>query len=113
MDKPKIKLSPGDSGKPKIRLSPEPEASGGNTVRIHRSHDSAKNWLRELIKILAVLGIAAAVFYRYVLVPDRKTDRQPGRAGDVRLGVVGVEIVSGEPPRASISTSFPTTRSAG
>jgi hypothetical protein len=72
MDKPKIKLSPEDSGKPKIRLSPEPEVSGGNTVRIRRSHNSPKNFLRELIKIVAVLGIAAVVFYRYVVVPDEK-----------------------------------------
>jgi hypothetical protein len=72
MGKPKIKLSPGDSGKPKIRLSSEPETGGGHTVRIRRGHSSPKNWLRELVKILAVLVIAAAVFYRYVLLPEAR-----------------------------------------
>jgi hypothetical protein len=72
MDKPKIKLSPEDSAKPKIRLSSEPKASDGHTVRIRRRHNSAQNWLHELIKILAVLGIAAALFYYYVLVPEER-----------------------------------------
>jgi hypothetical protein len=72
MDKPKIKLSPEDSGQPKIRLSSEPKVSDGHTVRIRRRHNSAQNWLRELVKILAVLGVAAAVLYYYVLVPEER-----------------------------------------
>ncbi len=72
MDKPKIKLSPEDSGKPKIRLSAEPKSGGGNTVRIRRSKNLPNDFFRELIKIVAVLGIAAAVFYRYVVEPDEK-----------------------------------------
>jgi hypothetical protein len=73
MDKPKIKLSPGDSGRPKIRLSPEPEAGGGKTTVIkRRRNNSPNNLLREMIKILVVLGIAGTVYYRYVLVPDER-----------------------------------------
>ncbi len=69
MDKPKIKLSPEDSGKPKIRLSPEPKAVGGKTVTVRPSRNYSSNLLRELIKIAAVLAIAAVVFYHYVLLP--------------------------------------------
>lgn len=69
MDKPKFKLSPEDSGKPKIRLSPEPKVNAGKTVRIRRRNQSSTNLLRETVKIIAVLGIAATVFYRYILMP--------------------------------------------
>jgi hypothetical protein len=67
MDKPKIKLSPEDSGKPKINLSSEPKISGGKTTILRRRNNSSKNLLRETIKIAAVFSITGLVFYRFVL----------------------------------------------
>src|SRR6266581_3606249 len=75
MDKPKLKLSPGDSGKPKLCLSSEPKAGDGKPASIRRGNNSAKKSLREMIKIVAVVAIAAVVFCEYVvptLVPTKK-----------------------------------------
>jgi len=67
MDKPKLKLSPDDLGKPKLRLSPEPKAGGGKPASIRRVGIFSRKSLREIMKIVAVAAIAAAVFYRLVL----------------------------------------------
>jgi hypothetical protein len=96
MDKPKIKLSPEDSGKPKIRLSAEPEADGGKTTIKRRRNNSPNNLLRELIKILAVMGIAAVVVYRYVLMP---TERPSGNAA--MLVMCGWELSAWESYQAT------------
>jgi len=70
MAKPKLKLSPDDYGKPRLRLSPEPRVSPAKkSITFRPRNPPPNNVLRELIKIVAVLGIAAVGFQYYVLAP--------------------------------------------
>ncbi len=75
MDKPKLKLSPGDSGKPKLSLSSEPKVGGVNAIKIRPSKKRPKKSLRAMIKIAAVVTIATVIFFEYVvptLAPTKK-----------------------------------------